>query len=346
MIRLAIAFLLFAASVAAGGFDVRPVPLAADNGVVTLDYFAWDGARQRLWVPGGNTGNVLVLDGRSGAVTAIPGFATAEFTVGERRGRLGASSVAVGDGVIYIGNRADASLCIIDAATLERGECLRIASPAQGWAAAPDGITHIAATKELWVTRGAPPLGIASSDKSITVLDASRPRALRSKGKIVVGASAEGFAVDDLRGLFYTNLEETGETIAIDVRRRTVAARWKSGCDAARGLALDEERGFLFVACSARVVSIDLKDGGKIMDALDTGEGLDNIAYSPSLRRLYAAASKAATLTIAFATPWGRLERLDVVPTAAGARGVVAGDGQSAYVADPIAGRILIVSPR
>jgi hypothetical protein len=93
-------------------------------------------------------------------------------------------------------------------------------------------------------------------------------------------------------------------------------------------------------------MSIDVKDGGKVMGDIDTGAGLDSIDYSPATRRLYAAASQAATLTIAFVTPWGRLERLATVPTTKGARSVVAGDGETAYVADPLGGRILVVTPR
>lgn len=346
MVRAAAAALaLTALAASAAEFDVRPLALRGEAGIVTLDYFAWEPVHKRLWVPGGNTGNVFVVEPR-GWVAAIASFPTAEFTLGSRRGRLGASSVAIGDAVAYVGNRADRTICVLDAVTLEKGDCLAIATPEEGWAGAPDAVVYVAPTKEVWVTRGAPPIGIASSDKALTVFDASQPRTLRMKDKIALGASAEGYAVDRERGFFYTNLEESGETIQIDLDTRAITARWKTGCDEARGLALDEERGFLFIACSGRVVSIDVKDRGAPMGEIDTGAGLDNIDYSPATRRLYAAASQAATLTIAFVTPWGRLERIATVPTVKGARGVVAGDGDTAYVADPLGGRILVVTPR
>ena len=278
MPRAALAAVLFLSAVAsAADFEARPIPLRSEPGIVTLDYFAWDPARKRLWIPGGNTGNVFVVDAATGTVAAVAGFATAEFTLGSRTGRLGASSVAIGEGVAYVGNRADRSICVIDAATLARGECVAIAKPEDGWAGAPDAIVYVAATKELWITRGAPPIGIASMDKAITVYDVAKPRAPRFAAAIGVAASAEGYAVDAERGLFYTNLEETAETIAIDVRTRAIVHRWHTGCDESRGLAIDEERGFLFVACSARVVAIDVKDRGKVMGSIDTGAGLDNI---------------------------------------------------------------------
>src|SRR5207249_2670421 len=94
-----------------------------------------------------------------------------------------------------------ASLCVIDAQTLKRGECLQVAPPSAGPAAAPDAVVYVAATKELWITTGAPPIGVASADKAIQVFDVSEPRHLRLKLKIPLDGSAEGYAVDNQRGL-------------------------------------------------------------------------------------------------------------------------------------------------
>jgi hypothetical protein len=122
--------------------------------------------------------------------------------------------------------------------------------------------------------------------------------------------------------------------------------RWKPNCSDARGLALDTARGFLFNACAGHVIAMDTRHGGKVLGTVDTGAGLDNIDYSPAKNLLYAAAAKAATLTIATVDDSGQLSRVAVIPTANGARGVVAGDGGTAYVADPINGKILVVAPR
>ena len=340
---LAIASLLAVASTANAAFEVKAVPLTAEKGVVTLDYFAWDSVTGRLWVPAGNQASVIVLD-RNGAIAGtIPGFATAEFELRGRKGRLEPSSVALGHGVAYVGNRADRSICIIDATTLKRGACQVIGTAKQGSSAAPDAVVYVDATKELWVTRGAPPIGIPSSDKSLSIFDASDPKKLKQKGKVALGASAEGYAVDNARGLFYTNLEESGETVAIDVHKRKIVGRWKSGCDETQGVAVDRERGFVFVACSNRVIALDANHGGAVLGSIDTGGGLDNIDYSDSEHLLYAAASVAATLTVARVGDKGDFSSVAVVPTVNGARSVVAGE-KRAYVIDPIDGQILFVT--
>jgi DNA-binding beta-propeller fold protein YncE len=326
---------------AASDYELKPIPLPASSGVVRLDYFAYDRAAGKLWVPASNTGSVDVIDDNSDAVSQVPGFKTGEVELRGRKITLGPTSVSVGDGVVYIGNRGDSSLCIIDAHSLERGECLQVAPPSAGPAAAPDGVVYVAATRELWITTGAPPLGISSADKSLQIFDASDPRHLKRKTKIPLDGSAEGYAVDNERGLFYTNLEETGQTIAIDVRSHKVIATWNPGSPELQGLALDNKRNFLFVACGDHVVSIQAGHDGKVLDSITTGTGLDNIDYSTDAKLLYAAASQAASLTVAEVDDQGKFHLKATVPTVTGARGVVAGKGETAYLIDPAQGRIL-----
>jgi len=305
--------------------------LPGAKGLVTLDYLAFDHANDRLWVPAGNTGRVDVID--SAGVHEIGGFATRAFELKGRRGFLGPSSVSIGEGQVYVGDRADASVCAIDARTLRRKRCVRIAGAADGWAAAPDAVVFVRPEHEVWVTRGAPPLGIASADRAITILDAET---LRTKAKLPLNASAEGYAVDDERGIFYTNLEESAETIAIDIRSRAVVSRWHSGCDEPRGIAIDGRRQIVFVACSNRVVA--LRDG-KVLDSLPAGDGLDNIDFFDG--HVYAAAAVASTLTVADFGDDDRFHHVVSAPTMEGARVVVAGSGGAAWVADPAGGRML-----
>jgi DNA-binding beta-propeller fold protein YncE len=321
-------------------YELTPISLPGAKGVVSLDYFAYDRSTGKLWVPASNTGNVDVIDENFDAISQVAGFKTGEVELRGRKVPLGPTAVSIGDGVVYIGNRGDSSLCVIDAKTLKREACLEVAPASAGPAAAPDAVVYVAATRELWITTGAPPIGVASADKTIQVFDASEPRHIKLKLKIPLDGSAEGYAVDNQKGVFYTNIDEAGKTVAIDVRSHKVVAEWKVHDDL-QGLTLDSARGFLFVACADHVVSLDVAHGGRLIDSMVTGPGLDNIDFSPDKKLLYAAASITATLSIIEVGDDGKFRLQALVPTVKGARGVVAGKGETAYLIDPAEGRIL-----
>jgi DNA-binding beta-propeller fold protein YncE len=321
-----------------GNYELKPINLPGANGAVALDYFAYDRATGKLWVPASNTGSVDVIDEATDAVSQVSEFQTGEI---ERRGRkitVGPTAASIGDGVVYIGNRGDARLCVIDAQTLDRGECVPASSD---HSVTPDGVVYVAKTKELWVTTR--PVSSASVDaaKALQVFDASDPRHLKWKTKIPLENLAEGYAVDNERGLFFTNVEETGSTVAIDVQKHKIVAKYHPGSSDLQGLALDNTRRFLFVACGDHVVTIDTGHDGKVIDTITTGAGLDNIDYSADAKLLYAAASQAASLTIAEVDDHGKFHLRATVPTVKGVRGVVAGKGETAYLIDPAEGRIL-----
>jgi len=319
-------------------YELKPINLPGATGTVALDYFAYDRATGKVWVPASNTGSVDVIDEKTDAVSQIAGFPTGDV---ERRGRkitVGPTAASIGDGVVYVGDRGNATICIIDAGTLALGECLPVAQP--NAAITPDGVVYVGATRELWLT-----LRTRSGDnapaKSLEVFDASDPHHLKPKTKIPLDGLAEGYAVDNQRGIFYTNIEEAGKTVAIDVHSHKMIAVWAPGTSDLQGLALDSARRFLFVACGDHVVSVDAAHDGRILDSLHTGAGLDNIDYSPDSKILYAAASLAAILTIAEVGDNGKFHVKATVPTVKGARGVVAGKGETAYLIDPAEGRIL-----
>ena len=329
---------------AASEFRVKPLPLPGAHGLVMLDYFAYDRNSQVLWVPAANTGSVDAIDTATDQIKRIEGFAVAQV---EFRGKLravGPSSVAIGDGVVYIGSRADSTICVIDAHALKLGNCIAFAPASAGLASAPDGLIYIAATKELWATSGAPPVGVPAAEKTIKIMSASPPTKLAPAGKIPLPGSAEGYAVDNAHGRFYTNVEETGQTIGIDVKKREVVATWQS-CDDPSGVAVDSKRGFVFVACGDHVILLDTAHEGKIVGSVAAGAGVDNIDYAEETGLLYVAAQDAAQLTIARVDNSGKPVVLAVVPTAKGARSVVAGGDGRAYVIDPLGGQILKVEP-
>jgi len=83
--------------------------------LVVLDYFAYDDRDSRVWVPAGNLGVVAVIDGVTDKITTVGGFQTGEVELRGRKRVMGPSSASIGDGVVYIGNRVDANICVIRA---------------------------------------------------------------------------------------------------------------------------------------------------------------------------------------------------------------------------------------
>ena len=315
-----------------GQYGVHSLPLPHEGTAgIYMDYIAYDPATGFVWAPAGNTGAVDVVDTRSGKVTSIGDFPTAEVQFRSGKRTLGPTSVTIGEGVAYVGNRADYRICSVNARTLVPKTCAHIDSM-------PDGLAYVASTKEVWVT--------APRDKSIRILDA---QTLAQKAKLTFDGNPEGFAVDNNRGRFYTNLEDKDRSLAIDLKSHETVATWNPSCgkEGPHGIRVDQKSGFLFVACSAEAEVLDAAHDGKVLSMIDTGDGVDDIDYSPATHRLYVGAAKAAQLTIARVDANGKLTIVSQVPTHAGARnGVVTRNG-TVYLAHSGTelSDLLVVSP-
>ncbi|HEY6462292.1 MAG TPA: hypothetical protein VIY73_19125 [Polyangiaceae bacterium] len=307
----------------------KPVALPGASAPASLDYLAYDAAHAHVWVPVGDTGSADVYDVASGAFTRVDGFATMEREFRGKKRTMGPSSVSLGDGVAYVGDRGSGEVCVVDAAKLTRGACLKLASP-------PDGVAYVAATKEVWVT--------TPRAQSIAVLDASKPSVLKLKATIKVDGAPEGYASDGTRGVFITNLEDKNKTVVLDLKSRRTKATWTLDCaaDGPRGVATDAEHGFVFVACTDKVLVLDGTSGAKLA-SYDTGAGVDNIDWLGPQRLLFSAAGKAARLTVARIDDKGQPTVVATGTTVEGARNAVADGSGNAYVADPANARLLVM---
>jgi DNA-binding beta-propeller fold protein YncE len=318
---------------AAPAAELRGIALpGADSGAVMMDYLAYDRAHRRVWVPAGNTGSVDVIDVDSDRVTRIDGFPTQEI---ERKGKkrtVGPSSAAVGEQRVYVGNRGDFSVCAIDPEALKIATCVKLESM-------PDALIYIGSTKEVWAT--------TPRDKSIVILDAAALDKLVVKSKISLEGEPEGFALDDARGVFYTNLEDKDRTLAIEIKSRQIAHDWAPSCgeDGPKGLRLDHAQNLLFVACADRVKALDAGHDGKELSALETGAGVDDIDYLEPKRQLFVGAAGAGKLTVVRVDEHGALVAERAVSTASGARNAVVTDDGTAYLTDSPEGKILVVRP-
>jgi DNA-binding beta-propeller fold protein YncE len=308
---------------------MEPLPVAGTSPIY-MDFIAFDPATRFVWVPAGNTGTVVVIDTSSETMKQIPDLPTAEMGSGERKRVVGPSSVTTGDGWVYVGNRADSTVCAFESHTLARGTCQRLDSM-------PDGLAYVAATREVWVT--------TPRDKSVRILDAVTTA---EKAKLSFDGSPEGFAVDASRGRFYTNLEDEDRTLAIDLKTHKTVATWypKCGKGGPHGLRIDADAGHLFVACSSSAEVLDAAHDGAILSSIDAGDGVDDIDYSPATHLLYVGAAKAGQLTIARDHSNGKLSLEAKVPTIVGARNPAVTDKGVVYLAHSASGglRDLVVA--
>ena len=310
-----------------GALDGRPIVLPGASAPSSIDLIALDRERGRVWLPVATTASVDVLDIASGNFTRVDGFKSVEREVNGKKRTLGPSAAAVGDRFVYIANRASQEVCPVDASTLKLGKCLALAAPT-------DAITYVAATHEVWVTM--------PKARTIAIVDATKPDALALKATIKLDGEPECFAVDDRRGLVFTNLEDKGTTLAIDVKSRKVTSTWSPACDAdgPRGVAFDAAHDFVVVACTDHLQLLDSGHDGVLLGKLETGAGVDNIDFVDG--RIYVAAGKAAKLTIARVDEKGEFAVIATAATSEGVRNAVADAMGNVYAPDARGARVLV----
>jgi hypothetical protein len=303
------------------------VPLPGAEGPASLDLVAYEPANARVWLPVGSTGSVDVFDTASGRFTRVDGFRTTVKDMHGQKRTIGPSAAAVGDGFVYVGDRASNEVCPVDATTLKPSSCIQLSSPT-------DGVAYVASAREVWVT--------TPKARTLTILDASKPGSLKPKATVKTDGAPEGYAVDDTRGLFFTNLEDTGATLAIDIKTHKVKATWTAGCgaDGPRGVAFDAAHDFVIVACTDHLQVLDAAHDGAQLGKLDAGAGVDNIDVVD--QAVYVAAGKAARLTVAKIDDKGQFAIVATGDTPEGARNAVADGRGNTYVGDSQGARLFV----
>lgn len=309
----------------------KSIPLPGAILPIAYDYLAVDRALGRVYLAVSNSGSLDVYDVATATMTKVDGFKTVERDFKGKKRLLGPSSATVGDGIVYVGDRATNEVCVVDSKTLKLGKCLTIPTSL-------DGLMYVPSAKEVWVT--------TPKDMSLTVLDASKPTVLKPKLVIKVPGEPEGFAVDDAHGSFFTNLEDKGSTLEINIKDHKIHSTWNPACssDGPRGVAVDSEHGLVFVACTDHIQILDSAHDGAALGKLDTGAGVDNIDYVASSGQLIVGAGKAAKITVFHSDDHGSATVVATGNTAQGSRNAVADSNGVVYVPDPANGALLMLS--
>lgn len=276
-------------------------------------------------VPAGRSGFLDLVDPATGKVISISGFSeTGTWGGGHDQG---VTSADEGAGLLFATDRTTGVVVIVDPKSRKVVSRTKLGGP-------PDYVRFVPPTRELWVT---------SPDRErieVFRLGKEGPPSATSDGFISVKGGPESLVIDSKRGRAYTHLWD-GETVAIDLAGRKIIATWKNGCRGSRGIALDEERGYLFTGCAeGKAAVLSVTDGREISTA-SSGSGVDIIDYDSAAKRLYLPGGKSATMAIYDVSAEGKLSLRRVVPTAEGSHCVAVAPNGTAYVCDPRRGQLL-----
>jgi YVTN family beta-propeller protein len=315
--------------------STQSVGLSNDRSPITFDDMVYDTGLSKILVPANETGNLFMIDRDTHQVKAVSGFTPQKNANGQLEG---ITSIASGHNLLYVTNRGAMSVSVVDPSTESLVATAKTMAP-------PDVVRFVPATNELWVTEE------AMGQIEIFSLPDGQDASPVHSGVIAIPDGPESLEVDKLHALAYTNRPEKGLTEVINVFTHNVVKEWGNGCSQARGLALDENSGYLFVACNeGKVVLLDTKNEGAQIASLNFGGDLDLISYNPTLKHLYLPSSASALLAILKVSQVMNgtsasttLTKVGTADTALGANCVVSDDRNNIWVCDPKHGRIFLV---
>jgi DNA-binding beta-propeller fold protein YncE len=263
------------------------------GGVGSMDYITVEPTTHRLFVPRGT--HTLVIDAGSGK------------TVGDIPGQKVAHGVAIvpklNRGFITDGGGAGA-ITIFDLKTFEVLGVLKAMPDA-------DGIIYDAGTDHILVSAG-------DSNSLITFKPEIDPKSGTIDAPIALGGAPEFLAADG-RGRVYVNLEDKDTVAVVDLKTRSVVARWPvSPGGAPVGMAIDTPHHTLMIGCRKPQKMIVMStDDGKVLSDLPIGAGVDATAVKGA--EAFASCGD-GTLTVVKGSPSEKFQVVQSVKTARGAK--------------------------
>jgi DNA-binding beta-propeller fold protein YncE len=275
-------------------------------------------------VPGGDTGKLVLVDPDTQNIEIVaPGSETENSFAGTDGGITSADACR---GLIYAIDGSLNLLYVVDPKTGDTVANVPVASK-------PEHVRFVADTNEVWVTEP------GSGRIEIFILPVRGiPHPRRARFLSVMGGP-ESLVIDPARGRAYANL--SGDTtLGIDIRNHKILGRWPNGCRRSRGMALDEKRGFLFLACHSGEVTVMDELSGKLLGKAAYGTVTDVIAYSQNLNQLYVLQPEDGRLAIVGISKTGVGELLKTVNTGERSNCMIADDREQVYVCDPSSGKL------
>jgi DNA-binding beta-propeller fold protein YncE len=224
--------------------------------------------------------------------------------VGEIPNTMGVHGIALAHdlGRGYTSNGRDSSVTVFDLKTLKVLANIKLQQRN------PDAILYDPDSKRVFTFNG----GSANA----TALNADTYEVV---GTVPLGGKPE-FAVTDLNGKVYVNIENKSTVAAFDAKSLKVLAQWPlAPGEEASGLAIDREHHRLFSVCSNKLMVVLDDETGKVITSVPIGAGVDAAAYDPETHLAFSSNGE-GTMTVVQQASADKYSVLENVTTQRGCR--------------------------
>jgi YVTN family beta-propeller protein len=256
------------------------------------DYLTFDAATKRLFVAHGSRVQVLnAVDGK---------------LIGEVADTPGVHGVALANdlGRGYVSAGRSGMIVVFDLKSLARLQEIKATGDN------PDAILYDPFTHKIFTFNG--------RGRNATVIDAKTNTVTAT---IALDSKPE-FAVTDLTGHVYVNLEDKNSLAMIDAKQATLEKTWSlTGCEEPSGLAIDRVHHRLFSVCSNKSMVVVDATNGKIVATLPIGGRVDGVAFDPETELAFASGGD-GTMTVVHEDSPDKFSVVQTATTKIGARTV------------------------
>jgi len=253
-----------------------------------FDYATFDVATGRVLMA--RTDFTTVIDAKTGAVSQLKSAAGAHIALPVPGTSFLALARREGD-VLIVDKNTDAVLADV---------------PAQK---NPDGAAYDPSSKLVFAMN--------HDSGEATVVD---PAAKKAVATIPVGGTLE-FPAADGAGKVYVNVTSVPEIAVIDVKSKSVTARYKlDGCRGASGLAYAAQAKLLISSCGNGMAKVLDAATGKEVASIPIKQGPDAVIYDPQRKLVFIPCGGAGVLEIISVADPAHIALVQELPTQAGSR--------------------------
>ncbi|HLX64734.1 MAG TPA: YncE family protein [Planctomycetota bacterium] len=281
-------FVLASTTFAADEYKVlKRIPLGGDG---SWDYLTMDSAAHCVYI--GRSDRVMVVD------------VDAEKLVGEVGGMNGVHGAAIVSELNkgFVTSGKDNTVRVFDLTTLKETSQIKATNK-------PDAIIYDPLSKKVFAFN--------NGGTTTTVIDPAEGKAVK---ELDLGGAPE-FAVSDLKGKVFVNLEDKSEIAVIDAQKLTVEAHWSlEPGKKPTGLSMDLEHRRLFAGCNAsKTLVVVNADSGHVLTSAPIGAGVDATAFDPDSQNAFASNGD-GTLTVVHEENPDTFTVIQIVKTQAGSK--------------------------